>query len=313
MTGFPRSTGERAVIVSCVNTIHLIDASPYLFRAWFSLPDMEAPEESDLAGAPVSACYGWLSFLNRYLREEEPTHVAACFDESLNTSFRNDLYPEYKAQREEPDEELIAQLDLCKQLAEAMGVRSFADDRYEADDLIGTLANRFTLEGHDAVVVTPDKDLAQLVSDQVQFYDFAKGVRLDMEGVSEKWGVDAVQIPDFLGLAGDSVDNIPGVKGVGAKTAAAILAEFEDLDALYSNLEAVADLEVRGARTLGAKLEAEREMAFLSRTLATIALDAPADADLKDLEWRGAEAATMDELLGRLGFEKIRERIPRWR
>lgn len=299
--------------VRAVATVHLIDASPYLFRAWFSLPEMTAPDDSPIAGAPVSACYGWLGFLNRYLGEEAPTHVAACFDESLTTSFRNDLYPPYKAQREEPPADLVAQLQLCKEVAEAMGVRAFADDRYEADDLIGTLAARFTGAGHDAVVVTSDKDLAQLVDDRVTFFDFAKGARLDAAGVREKWGVEALKIPDYLGLAGDAVDNIPGVKGVGAKTAAALLARFADLDALYADLDAVAELGVRGAKSLGAKLAADRDAAFLSRTLATIATDAPADATLDDLAWDGADEGLVDELLARLGFQKIRARIPRWR
>ena len=289
-------------------TVHLIDASPYIFRGYFVLPDMWGSD-----GSPVSAVYGFLAFLARYLVEESPTHVAVCFDESLTTSFRNDIYPDYKAQRELPPTDLEEQLADCQELARALGLAVFVDERYEADDLIGTLVRQLVRRGHRAVVVTSDKDLAQLVGPRVEFFDFAKGARYGAAEVSGKFGVAPEQIPDFLGLAGDSVDNIPGVRGVGAKTAAALLGAFPDLEALYDDLQAVAEVPVRGARTLGAKLEAEREMAFLSRELATIAIDAPATARLRELQWRGADPALVDPLFERLGFERIRDRIPKWR
>lgn len=288
-------------------TVHLIDASPYIFRGYFSLPAMQAPD-----GRPVSAIYGFASFLVRYLKEEQPTHVGVCFDESLTTSFRNDVYPEYKAQRELPPPELEAQLNGCQELARALGLATFVDERYEADDLVGTLAHQLLRKGHRVVVVSSDKDLAQLVVPELEFFDFARGERYGAEGVLERFGVRPTQIRDYLGLAGDAVDNIPGVRGVGQKTAVALLGAFEDMDALYADLDSVAALDVRGARTLGAKLEASRDMAFLSRELATIATDAPATANLRELAWKGAHAALVDPLFEQLGFERIQGRIPKW-
>jgi len=288
-------------------TVHLIDASPYIFRGYFSLPAMQAPD-----GRPVSAIYGFASFLLRYLKEEHPTHVGVCFDESLTTSFRNDIYPEYKAQRELPPPELVEQLAGCQELARALGLAVFVDSRYEADDLVGTLAHQLLSKGHRAVVVSSDKDLAQLVVPELEFFDFARGERYGEAGVVERFGVRPTQIRDYLGLAGDAVDNIPGVRGVGKKTAVALLGVFEDMDALYADLDGVADLDVRGARTLGAKLEASRDLAFLSRELATIATDAPATARLRELAWKGAHRMLVDPLFDMLGFDRIRERIPKW-
>jgi 5'-3' exonuclease len=287
--------------------VHLVDASPYIFRAFFSMPDLEAPD-----GSPVGAVHGFASFLIRYVREEEPTHLGVAYDESLTTSFRNDLYPDYKARRELPPPDLEAQQKWCQDVARAMGAATYVDRTYEADDLIGTLVHQLVRKGHQVVVVSSDKDLSQLVSDDVELFDFAKGARCGPRDVFEKLGVRPGQVADFLGLAGDAVDNIPGVRGVGSKTAAALLAECGDLDRLYADLDRVAELPIRGARTLGARLEAGRESAFLSRELATIATDAPVVARLDELRHRGADRAAAEELFARLGFERIAERIPRW-
>ena len=288
-------------------TVHLIDASPYIFRAWFSLPEMEDP-----AGRPVSAVRGFAEFLLRYLVEAAPAHVACTFDESLTTSFRNELYPPYKAQRDLPPKELEDQLVGCQRVARAVGVRTFSDDRYEADDLIATLLAPLVEGGHHGVVVTSDKDLAQLVRPGVEMFDFAKDVRLGPDEVREKFGVDPTQIPDYLGLAGDAVDNIPGVRGVGAKTAAALLGAFADLDDLYEGLARVADVEVRGARTLGAKLEVARDDAFLSRTLATVSTDAPASATLDELAWHGVPR-TAREVFDEYGIGRLLDRVKEWK
>ena len=290
-------------------TVHLVDASPYVFRAYFSLPDsIRTPE-----GEPVNAAYGFASFLLKLIAEEEVSHVAVAFDESLNTSFRNELYPDYKAQRDLPPPELEAQLGACKELSRAFGATTYSDDRLEADDIIGSVARQVTAGGHRAVVVTSDKDLAQLVSGEVELYDFAKGDRLGPEEVLERFGCRPAQVPDLLGLQGDPVDNIPGVPGVGKKTARALLAEFDDLDDLYARLDEVAGLSFRGAGTLAPKLEEHRDVAFLSRRLATVVRDADFDGGLETLAYPGADPAAVDPLFERLGFEKIRDRVPRWR
>lgn len=290
--------------MSSARTVHLIDALPYVFRAYYSLPSsMKDPQ-----GRPNNAVRGFGDFLVRYLGDESPTHVGVCFDRSLTTSFRNELYPAYKSGRELPPPELEAQLTNCRALAEALGLACYDDERYEADDLIATLARPLWKKGHACVVVTNDKDLCQLVGPQVRVYDFAKGERYDEAGVVEKMGVRAEQVPDYLGLAGDSVDDIPGVKGVGAKTASALLGAFDHLEDLYADLERVSELPIRGAKTLGAKLEAERERAFLSRELATVAYDAPAQGGLRALA-RKPPCEALDALLEELGMQRLRERI----
>ncbi len=289
-------------------TIHLVDASPYIFRAFFSIPDTMVGR----SGLPVNAVYGFTQFLIRLIDEEEVTHLGLAFDKSLTTSFRNDIYPPYKAQRALPPEDLEAQQDWCQEVGEALGAAIYVDLRYEADDLIAALCHQLEPEGHDIVVVTSDKDLAQLVSERVTLFDFAKGERYDPGAVLEKFGVRPDQIADYLGLAGDSVDNIPGVKGVGKKTAVALLAELGSLDEVYRRLDEVATLPIRGAKSLQKKLEEQRETALLSRRLATVAVDAPADADLGELRLDGADPELVDPLFEELRFGRIRDRIPRW-
>jgi 5'-3' exonuclease len=286
-------------------TLHLVDASPYVFRAYFSIPpSVTAPD-----GRPVNAVHGFASFLLRLLGEERVSHLAVAFDRSLTTSFRNELYPQYKAQRELPPAELEAQLTDCEELASALGAAVFADERYEADDLIATLAARLRGRVARLVVVSSDKDLAQLVDARTRLHDFARAERLGPREVRAKFGVDPAQIPDYLGLAGDAVDNIPGVKGVGAKTAGALLARFGDLDTLYQRLDEVGELDLRGAGTLATKLEAGRELAFLSRELATLARDAPARATLTQLRLRRPEVARVEALCERLGSRRLRDRL----
>ncbi|HSS76142.1 MAG TPA: 5'-3' exonuclease H3TH domain-containing protein [Thermoanaerobaculia bacterium] len=289
-------------------TVYLVDASPYIFRAHYSLPSsIKTP-----AGEPAAAAYGFTSFLLKLIADEKPSHLAVTFDRSLNSSFRNELFPAYKQQRELPPPELEAQLDACVEIAAALGAATFIDDRYEADDLIGALCTRLEKEDHRAVIVTSDKDLAQLVDERISLLDFAKGIRLTAETVFEKFGVRPDQITDYLGLAGDSVDNIPGVKGIGGKSAAELLARFGHLEDLYARLDELPSLSsLRGAKSLHAKLVASRDLAFLSKRLATVAHQVPGvSCTLKDLEFRGADAARVEELFQRLGFGRIRDRVP---
>lgn len=283
--------------------LYLVDASVYVFRAYFAPgPDRTAPD-----GSPVGAVHGFAQFLLRLIDEEQPTQLGVAFDESLTTSFRNDFYPEYKAQRELPPPELEAQLEACKEIADAFGGKVFVHHRYEADDIIATLCQR----GGETVIVSSDKDLAQLVDERVTLFDFARQARYDPAGVREKFGVRPDQIPDLLGLVGDSVDNIPGVRGVGRKSGAALLDAFGSIEELYDRLDEVERLPIRGARSLRAKLEAGREAALLSKRLATAVTDMPLDP--AGFPYRGADAEKVDALFARLGFgDRMRNRIRRW-
>ena len=291
------------------NTIHLVDASPFIFRAFFSLPeDMASP-----GGELTNAVYGFASFLLKLIADENVTHLGLTYDRSLNSSFRNDFFPEYKANRALPPPDLEAQIDRCVEIGEALGAAVFIDERYEADDLIAALVDELEPDGHRIVIVTSDKDLAQLVTERVSLFDFARDERYDDAAVVAKFGVRPDQIRDYLGLAGDSVDNIPGVRGVGKKTAAALLEAYDDLEAIYADLDGVATLPIRGARRVQQKLSEAREEAFLSRRLATVAIEAPARASIDDLEWQGVPRSRFHALCDELGFDDLRDRVPLYR
>jgi DNA polymerase-1 len=186
------------------------------------------------------------------------------------------------------------------------------DHLYEADDLIGTLAQQATAHGIEVVVVSNDKDLMQLVTPQVTFYDAARDRRLDAAGVMAYLGVQPAQIPDLLALQGDAVDNIPGVKGIGTKTAVALLRIFPDLETLYADLASIESLPLRNTKTLRQKLATGQEAAFLSKRLATIALDAPVICDLSVLEYRGGVRSAVTPLFEDLGFRRLAQRITHW-
>jgi 5'-3' exonuclease len=211
------------------------------------------------------------------MEQVQPERLAVAFDESLSTSFRNEIYPEYKANRDPAPADLKRQFSQCRQYARALGVMECSDALYEADDLIGTLVEHGRQQGRPSTIVSRDKDLTQLLTREDVFWDFAGKGKLGYDSIPEVFGVWPEQIADFLALAGDAVDNIPGVPGVGKKTASALLKHFGSLDEIYGNLDKVHEVEVRGAKTLGAKLDTHRESAVLARKLTGIALDAPMD------------------------------------
>ena len=275
--------------------LHLIDASLYVFRAWHSLPE-------DLAGAdgwPVNAVHGFARFLLDLLERERPSHVAVAFDESLESSFRNAIHPAYKANREPAPESLKRQFALCQQFAEALGLAVLKDARYEADDLIGSLLVRQRERGFAGVIVSADKDLSQLLGPNDLQWDYARDLRWDAAGVKQRYGVHPHQIADFLGLSGDAVDNIPGVPGIGAKTAVALLEHFGSLDALLARVEELPFLRLRGAASHAARLREFGTQARMSRELATLALDAPLPEGIGDAARGAVQAALLEDFFER--------------
>ena len=252
---------------------YLIDASVYVFRAYYSMPD----DMVDKEGNPVNALYGFCRFLGDFMEQVNPEHIAVLFDESLSKSFRTEIYPAYKANRDPAPEELKRQFGLCRRFTRALGIMESASPRYEADDLIGTLVEHGRSVNRASTIVTRDKDLAQLVSTDDIFWDFAGKGKIHYDQVRDVFGVHPEQIADFLALAGDAVDNIKGVPGVGKKTATVLLERFGSLDSIYENLDKVHEVNVRGSKTLGEKLATHKDDAVLARRLTGIACDAPFD------------------------------------
>lgn len=248
------------------NPLYLIDTSIYVFRAWFALPDTL----QDTDGKPANAVYGFCDFTLRLLREANPQQIVFAFDESLETSYRNEIYPPYKAHREVAPEELKAQFVHCRELLTAGGISEIASGHYEADDLIGTLTHQAHQRGQPVVIVSGDKDLTQLLEDGDLWWDYTRGIKLDYNGVCDKFGVKPEQMSDFLAITGDRVDNVPGVPGVGPKTAAALISHFGSVEQLLNKVGQIAELPIRGAKRIEGLVREYGETIRLAHKLTTI-------------------------------------------
>ena len=278
--------------------VYLVDASVYIFRAWFSMPD----DFVNRAGQPTNAVYGFSGFLCSLLEQTAAEHIAVAFDESLAVSYRNEIYPEYKANRDPAPVELKRQFGWARAVAEALGLSCYADGRYEADDLIGTLAEYWRERGHPICIVTADKDLAQLVGEADHWWDFSRNQKLNARQLTDKFGVMPEQMADFLALTGDPVDNIPGVPGIGPKSAAALLGHFGDLDSLYERLEEVPTLQLRGAKSVHRRLANHREAAQLARQLTGIETAVESALAAPDLTRTRVDAERLNLLFDELDF-----------
>lgn len=285
-----------APVSTPVKTLYLIDASMYVFRAWHSMPDVFF----DTDGHPVNAVHGFARFLLDFVEHTRATHAVTAFDIALTSSFRNAIYPAYKANRDPAPPELKRQFEYCRELAAAFGFTVLADAAYEADDLIGSVLAVLRGRALRAVIVSADKDFGQLLDDDTEQWDYARGQRWGAAGVPARLGVEARQVVDFLALTGDATDNIPGVPGIGAKGAAALLAHFGDLENLLARVDEVPFLRLRGAKSLAEKLRTHVDTARLSQRLARIALDAPVPGHPDGLLRHTANPATLDALCERL-------------
>ena len=286
--------------------VHLVDASYFIFRAYYSLP----PDIADADGNATHALYGFARFLVELIGSVGPERIAVAFDESLGgeASYRSSIYPAYKANREAAPPDLARQFALCREFCRRLGVAEYASARYEADDLIGTLAARARAAGLRSVLVTRDKDLAQLVRDGDVFWDFAGRVRYHYHDIGARFGAIPERMADYLALTGDAVDNIPGVPGVGPKTAAGLFAAFGSLEELYANLDRVASLGIRGAARLVRTLAAHEANAYLARRLTSIVCDVPLAAGLEDLKPRAPDLAALGDFFDAQGFGGILRR-----
>lgn len=284
--------------------LYLVDASLYVFRAWHSMPD----SFQDAQGWPTNAVHGFARFVLELLERERPAHIAIAFDEALDSCFRHRLYPSYKANREPAPEALRRQFAHCKALCAALGLVVLADRDYEADDLIGSALHAGRGHALRGVIVSADKDLSQLLLEHDEQWDYARNQRWGAAGVKARHGVHAHQIADYLALCGDAVDNIPGVSGIGGKSAAVLLAHFGSLDAVLERIDEIPFLRLRGAAQMAARLREQRELALLFRQLTTIALDAPLAAATPGFARGAADADMLGGLCEALRFGPLTRR-----
>ncbi|MBB3231766.1 DNA polymerase I [Halomonas stenophila] len=278
--------------------IVLVDGSSYLYRAFHALPPLSTSD-----GQPTGAIKGVLNMLKRLIKDYPDSPMAVVFDAPGKT-FRDELFEQYKAQRPPMPDDLRSQVAPLHECVKALGLPLLCIEGVEADDVIGTLARRATEAGRDAVISTGDKDMAQLVNAHITLVNTMKDETLDVAGVKEKFGLPPERIIDFLALMGDKVDNIPGVQGVGEKTALGLLQGMEGgLETIYADLEKIKTLGFRGAKTLPGKLEEHRDQAFLSFELATIKTDCDLPVGLDDLDIAHPDREALLELYRRLEFK----------
>jgi len=280
------------------NPLILVDGSSYLYRAYHAFPPL-----TNSVGEPTGAMYGVLNMLRSLLLQYQPTHVAVVFDAKGKT-FRDELFEHYKSHRPPMPDDLRAQIEPLHAMVKAMGLPLLAVSGVEADDVIGTLACEADKKGRPVLISTGDKDMAQLVTPNVTLINTMSNTILGPEEVVTKYGVPPELIIDFLALMGDSSDNIPGVPGVGEKTAQALLQGLGGLDSLYAAPEKIAELSFRGAKTMAAKLEQNKEVAYLSYQLATIKTDVPLELTSEQLEVQQPASEELVELFKRYEFKR---------
>ncbi len=276
---------------------YIVDASGYIFRAYHALPPMNAPD-----GTPVNAVYGFCAMMLKLLKDVGGQHVLVVFDAKRHT-FRQDVYPAYKAHRPDAPEDLVPQFSLIRQAVEAMGLLPLEQEGFEADDLIATLATALVAEGQRVCIVSSDKDLMQLVQPDIFMMDPLKNKKIEREQVFEKFGVYPERVVDVQALAGDSSDNIPGISGIGLKTAAELITSFGSLDALLDNAHTIAQPKRRE------RLQEGAAMARLSRDLVRLRRDVPLSHPPQDLV-REVNYASFIPFLQTLAFQSLVHRLP---
>lgn len=279
--------------------IYLIDGSSYIFRAFFALPPL-----SNSSGLPTQAIYGFTNMTLKFLKVHRPEYMAVVFDAGRET-FRNQLYEDYKGNRPEAPADLVPQFPYIRRVLEAMNLPVLELRGFEADDLIATLSKSYSAKGIEVVIVSGDKDLMQLVGPSVRILDTMKGKWIGIEEVKEKFGVEPERVVEVMGLMGDSIDNIPGVKGIGEKTATLLIQRFQSLENLFNRLDDLERAGIKGAARIAKMLRDGKETAFLSRALATVRTDVPIEIELEKLRYRVPDRERLRELFTELGFTQL--------
>ena len=262
----------------------------------------------DRDGNPVHAVFGFARFLGDLIERARPRYIAVAFDQRMANSYRSRIYPAYKANREPAPVDLRQQFQHCRELCRHLGVTAFVSTEYEADDIIGTLGCLMREEGVRSAYITRDKDLSQLVRNGDIYWDFGFRDPFGYYDIERYFGVRPERFADYLALTGDESDNIPGVPGIGHKTAATLMKAFDSLDHLYSDLRRVEGLKLRGARTLGERLREHRESVFLARKLTHITCDMNLGVEMEGLRRRVPERDGLTDFYDRLGFGPLLRR-----
>ena len=274
----------------------LVDGSGYIFRAFYALPPMSRED-----GTPVNAVFGFTSMLLKLSEDMEGENILVVFD-AARTTFRNAIYKEYKANRSEPPEELVPQFDLIKKATTAIGLKSLEVENYEADDIIATYVKIAKKENIETLVISSDKDLMQLIQDGVSLYDPMKNIKIGPEAVLEKFGVSPDKVIDVQALAGDSSDNVPGVPGIGVKTASQLINEFGSLEKLLDNASSIKQEKRRESLLNNA------ELAIVSKKLVSLFSDVPIPYKISDLKWTPRNDDNLLAFLKENNFKRLENR-----
>jgi len=277
--------------------VFLIDGSGFIFRAYHALPPMTRPD-----GTPVGAVYGFTAMLLKLVEDTDADHIAVIFDRARKT-FRSDIYPEYKAHRPPAPDDLIPQFELVRDATRAMGLKAVDMEGFEADDLIATYARQAREQGADVTIVSSDKDLMQLVGDGVMMFDAMKNRKIGPDEVLEKFGVGPDRVIDVQALAGDSADNVPGVEGIGVKTAAQLINEYGDLESVLANAENIKQPKRRE------RLMSQADNARVSKELVTLRLDVPIEVPLDDFDVVKPDVGTLLTFLREMNFKSLVSKV----
>jgi 5'-3' exonuclease len=280
----------------------LIDSSIYIFKSYFSLPEKWHAVDNQY---PTQAIYGFTNFLLDLLKKQQPNYIFCAFDESLQTGFRHQLCPNYKINRELPDEGLAFQLNACRQLCRVLGIAEMASNHYEADDLLGAMAQQVRNAGMQPVIISRDKDLTQIIQEGDLYWDIGKSQPKNHQQLEQDLGVGCHQMADYLALVGDSSDSIAGVPGVGPKTARELLSWMPSIEHIIDHSDQLGDLPIRGAAKLSDKIAQNKDQLLLSRKLATIVTHIEGIPSCDKIQWQGVYQDAFSLFADEMGFADV--------
>ena len=280
------------------NNVFLIDSTGFVLKYWFSMPPVETKNFESIA-----AFLGFCSFVIRLLSEHKPTYISFAFDESLGTCFRNEIYPDYKKTRETAPDELKKQFNLCREFLTILGLDNHASNYYEADDIINTLSYNVRKSGYNSLILTNDKDLYQLIYPGDIWWDYKNKI-FSHKDLEQYLGFTPQNLSDFLGLMGDSVDNIPGAPGLGEKTAMALMKEYQSLDNLMENIESITDRVGKKYKRFIKIIKENKKIIYLSKKLATLEYIDDLNEDISLLKRKSLDENKLESFLTTTGMKE---------